>query len=123
MYFECIPEIEICSETDSTNECSDFKSELDEDEDAGSAAAVAAAASAAEDRHRGMLGAIRYAEAEALEQQAAAAAAAAAAPPSATAGPDDEPPADPMPLLEQAVQKASRGEWRAVPGAARGSRR
>ena len=67
---------------------------------------AAAAASAAEDRHRGMLGAIRYAEAEALEQQAAAAAAAAAAPPSATAGPDDEPPADPMPLLEQAVQKA-----------------
>lgn len=67
---------------------------------------AAAAASAAEDRHRGMLGAIRYAEAEALEQQAAAASAAASAPPPATAGPDDEPPADPMPLLEQAVQKA-----------------
>lgn len=26
-------EMEICSETDSTNECSDFKSELDEDEE------------------------------------------------------------------------------------------
>ena len=65
---------------------------------------AAASAGAAGDRHRGMLGAVRYAEAEQLER--AADAALAAPPPAAAPGPDDEPPADPAPLLEQAVQKA-----------------
>lgn len=57
---------------------------------------------AAEDRHRGMLGAVRYAEAEQLERQADAAASL----PTAAPGADEEPPADPAPLLEKAVQKA-----------------
>ena len=53
-------------------------------------------------RHRGMLGAVRYAEAEQLERQADAAASL----PTAAPGADEEPPADPAPLLEKAVQKA-----------------
>ncbi len=57
---------------------------------------------AATDRHRGMLGAIRFAEAEAFERRADAAA---NAPQTAAPGADEE-PADPVPLLEQAVQKA-----------------
>ena len=65
---------------------------------------AAAFEGAAEDRHRGMLGAVRYAEAEQLEREADAAQA--APPATAAPGPDDAPPADPAPLLEQAVQKA-----------------
>jgi len=63
---------------------------------------AAATREAVAGRHRGMLGAIRYAEAEECERQADAALT--AAPPASGLG--DEPPADPMPLLERGVQKA-----------------
>ena len=58
----------------------------------------------AEGRHRGLLGAIRYAEAEELQRRAATALRDQGAPPAP--GREDEPPSDPMPLLERGVQKA-----------------
>ena len=58
----------------------------------------------AEGRHRGLLGAIRYAEAEEFQRRAATALRDQGAPPAP--GREDEPPSDPMPLLERGVQKA-----------------
>jgi len=54
--------------------------------------------------YRGLRGAVRYAEAERFEQQADAALAAPRQPMAAAA--DDEEPAEPLPLLEQALQQA-----------------
>lgn len=62
---------------------------------------AALAKDAREDLHAGMLGAVRHAEAKALEAEADAMAAGAAAPPAAGAG-----PADPLPVYEQALAKA-----------------
>ena len=63
---------------------------------------AAASREAVAGRHRGMLGAIRYAEAAECERQADAALT--AGPPAPGLG--DAAPADPMPLLERGVQKA-----------------
>jgi tetratricopeptide (TPR) repeat protein len=80
---------------------------------------AAASKDARVELHAGLLGAIRHAEANALEAQADAAAAApppAAAPqPAAPAAPAD--PGDPLPLLEQALAKATQARDHFVRGA------
>ncbi|MBL8734767.1 MAG: hypothetical protein JNN13_20490 [Planctomycetes bacterium] len=62
---------------------------------------AALAEDAREDLHAGMLGAVRHAEAKALEAEADALVVGAAAPPAAGAG-----PADPLPVYEKALAKA-----------------
>jgi tetratricopeptide (TPR) repeat protein len=80
---------------------------------------AAASADARVELHAGLLGAIRHAEANALEAQADAVSAApppAAAPqPAAPAAPAA--PADPLPLLEQALAKATQARDHFVRGA------
>lgn len=71
--------------------------------------------------HRGLLGAIRFGEAEAFEQQAQAAleAMAAAGPAGGAAGSDPakpQPPADPLALLQQALGKAEQAKKHFVHG-------
>lgn len=61
------------------------------------------------DLHAGLLGAVRHAEAMALELQADQAT---QTPPSAAAAPGGEQPADALPMLEQALQKATQAkDW------------
>lgn len=69
------------------------------------------------DLHRGLLGAVRFAEAQALETEADALQAGGAAPPSAAPVPADAPP-DPLPVLEQALAKATQAKNHFVAGAA-----
>ena len=93
-----------------------------------SAAEVAAEKYAAMDRqarvdlHAGVLGAVRHAEAQSLANQALPLLGAGAPPPAALApaapGQPTEPPADPLPLLEQALAKCQQGRDHFVRGAA-----
>jgi len=76
------------------------------------------------DLHRGLLGVVRHDQAKALEGRADAMGGAPAAPPAmapggtVTAAP---PPADPLPTLEEALQKANEAKGHFVAGAARGA--
>lgn len=74
------------------------------------------------DLHAGLLGAVRYAEAQGLANQALPLLAAGAQPPVAmappTAGQPAEHPADPLPLLEQALDKCKQGRDHFLRGAA-----
>lgn len=56
--------------------------------------------------HRGLLGAVRFAEAEQFEARADALIAAGGGGAPVATGPADEPPPDPLPLYEKALQKA-----------------
>jgi len=69
------------------------------------------------DLHRGMLGAVRHGEAQALEAEADALSQGAGAPPAMTGEPDAAPP-DPLPLLEQALAKARQAKDHFVAAAA-----
>lgn len=83
---------------------------------------AASAADARVDLHRGLLGAVRYDEAKALEARADAAAS--SPPPIAAPGvtpPAAATPADPLPMLEQALGKANQAKDHFVAGAARGA--
>ena len=76
----------------------------------------ALAKDAKDELHRGMLGAIRFAEALELEQQADTAIAAAQSQP-ARPDPDADEPVQPLPLLEKALQKAVNARNHFVRGA------
>jgi tetratricopeptide (TPR) repeat protein len=69
------------------------------------------------DLHRGMLGAVRHGEAQALEAEADALLQGAGGPP-ATAGEPEAAPPDPLPLLEQALAKARQAKDHFVAAAA-----
>lgn len=73
---------------------------------------------AKDELHRGLLGAVRFAEAEALELAADQALAASQQPPMAAGPPDpDAEPVAPLPLLEKALQKAVQAKNHFVRGA------
>ena len=73
---------------------------------------------AKDDLHRGLLGAVRFAEAEALELAADQALAASQQPSMAAGPPDpDAEPVAPLPLLEKALQKAVQAKNHFVRGA------
>jgi tetratricopeptide (TPR) repeat protein len=77
---------------------------------------AALAPAARVDLHRGLLGAVRHGEAQALEAEADRLLAGAVAP-SATAAPDGK-PAEPLALLQAALQKATQAKDHFVAGAA-----